>query len=78
MPRSRHKPPPQPERWLPSAGEHYYLILGNGMIEFFPWNDTRFDYEAWIFGNCFKTQAQAAQARDKIKAVLLTVHPKHA
>ena len=74
MPRRRSKNPPQPQCWLPSEGDHYYLILGNGMLELFPWNDTDFDHETWHFGNCFKTHAQAVQTRDKIKEVLRTFH----
>ena len=71
MPRKRKTPP---QRWQPSEGDHYYLILGNGMIELFPWNDTPFDHETWRFGNCFKTHAEAVHARDQIKALLLQVH----
>jgi hypothetical protein len=48
------------------------------MIELFPWNDTDFDHETWHFGNCFKTHAQAVQARETIREVLLTVHQDHA
>ena len=65
---------PQAQRWLPSTGERYFLILGHGVIARFPWSDTAFDYEAWHFGNCFHTQAQAAQAREKITEVLHTLH----
>jgi len=78
MARRRRKTSPQSQRWLPSVGDHYFLILGNGKIELFPWNDTAFDHEAWHFGNCFQTQAQAAQVREKIKEVLLTFHQDHA
>src|SRR5215475_2951466 len=41
---------PPSQRWLPSAGDHYYLMLGNGMLERLPWNDTPFDHETWTFG----------------------------
>jgi hypothetical protein len=78
MARRRLKTPPQSQRWLPSEGDHYFIILGNGMIALFPWNDTEFDHEAWHFGNCFHTQAQAEQAREKIIEVLRTVHQDHA
>jgi hypothetical protein len=74
MPRRRRTNPQQIQRWLPSEGDHYYLILENGMIELFPWNDTNFDQETWHFGNCFKSHAQAEQARDKLQDVLLTFH----
>ena len=53
-------------------------MLGNGMIELFPWSDTPFDHETWSFGNCFKTHAQAVQAREKIREVLRTVHQDYA
>jgi hypothetical protein len=69
MPSRRRKTLPQPQHWLPSEGDHYYLILGNGMIARFPWNDTPFDQETWHFGNCFKTYAQAVQARETIREV---------
>ena len=36
---------PQAQRWLPRAGEHYFVMLGNGTIARFPWNDTPFDHE---------------------------------
>jgi len=65
---------PPSQCWLPNTGEHYFLMLGNGMIARFPWNDTDFDREAWHFGNCFHTQAQAEQAREQITQVLHTLH----
>ena len=65
---------PQSQRWLPRQGEHYFLMLGNGTIARFPWNDTDFDHETWDFGNCFKTHEEAVQARDKIQEVLLSLH----
>jgi hypothetical protein len=74
MSRSRRKYPPPPRRWLLSEGDHYYLMLGNGMIELFPWNDTPFDHETWHFGTCFTTHAEARHARDTLTAVLLTFH----
>ena len=77
MPRRRRTPPQQPQRWQPSDGDYYYLILGNGMIELFPWNDTDFDHQAWHFGNCFKTHADAVQAREKIIEILRTFHRAH-
>jgi hypothetical protein len=68
---------PHSQRWVPRQGEYYFLILGNGTIARFPWNDTDFDHEAWHFGNCFNTQEQAEHARDQLKAVLLTLHQHH-
>jgi hypothetical protein len=62
------------QRWVPRKGEAYFLILGHGKVAIFPWNDTDVDHEAWHFGNCFQTQAHAAQAREKLTEVLHTLH----
>jgi hypothetical protein len=66
------------QRWVPSTGEQYWLMLGDGRIERFPWNDTAFDHEAWRFGNCFKTYEEAVHAREKISEVLRILHEDHA
>jgi hypothetical protein len=58
------------KREKPANREHYYLVLANGEIKDFPWNDTVFDYEAWEFGNCFRLRREAEQARDSIKHLL--------
>jgi hypothetical protein len=71
-------PSPPFQRWLPSQGERYFLILGNGMLEGFPWSDTAFDHGAWHFGNCFKTYEHAEQAREKRQEGLHTLHQEHA
>lgn len=60
----------QGKREKPANREHYYLVLANGEIKDFPWNDTVFDYEAWDFGNCFRLRREAEQARDSIKHLL--------
>jgi hypothetical protein len=65
---------PHAQRWLPSTGEQYFLILGHGMIARFPWHDTALDHAAWHFGNCFSTYAQAQHAREQITALLRTFH----
>jgi hypothetical protein len=54
----------------PANREHYFLVLANGEIKNFPWNDTVFDYEVWDFGNCFRMRQEAEQARDLIKKLL--------
>ena len=59
-------------RWKPKYNAHYYLILGNGEIQRFQWNNTPFDYEAWDFGNCFRLRSEAESAREKVKKVLLS------
>jgi hypothetical protein len=58
------------KREKPAHREHYYLVLANGEIKDFPWNDTVFDYEVWDFGNCFRVRREAQQARDSIRQLL--------
>src|SRR3989440_10157082 len=69
--------PPQHERWIPRHGQRYFLILGHGTIQSFRWQSTELDPQAWSFGNCFRLRREAAQARDQLKAVLLTFHQQH-
>ena len=54
----------------PANREHYFLVLANGEIKNFPWNDTLFDHEVWDFGNCFRMRQEAEQARDSMKKLL--------
>ena len=54
----------------PANREHYFLILANGEIKSFQWNDTVFDHEVWDFGNCFRIRQEAEQAQNLIKKLL--------
>ena len=54
----------------PANREHYFLILANGEIKSFQWNDTVFDHEVWDFGNCFRMRQEAEQAQNLIKKLL--------
>jgi len=63
----RHKDQTRDKHRRPVNREHYFLVLANGEIKNFEWNDTIFDYEAWEFGNCFRKRQEAEQARDSIK-----------
>ena len=54
----------------PANRDHYFLVLANGEIKNFPWNDTVFDHEVWDFGNCFRMRQEAEQARDSMKKLL--------
>ena len=66
----RHRCQIRGKREKPENREHYYLVLANGEIKDFPWNDTVFDYEVWDFGNCFRVRREAQQARDSIRQLL--------
>src|SRR4029453_10010087 len=66
----RRQYPIRDKHQRPVNREHYFLVLANGAIKNFPWNDTVFDYEVWDFGNCFRMRQEAEQARDLIKKLL--------
>jgi hypothetical protein len=57
-------------RWKPTQHGQYFLILGDGRIQTFLWNDTEFDRRAWQFGNCFRRRTIAEHARQAILEVL--------
>jgi hypothetical protein len=65
------------ERWKPEEGERYYFIGADGKA-----GQTVF-YEVfesgpqnWELGNCFKTEAEAQVAAEKVKALLLNLPDK--
>ncbi len=60
--------------WRPVEGEHYFIILGDGHIRQLPWHGTPFDYDAWQFGNCFRKNAEAQQARENMQELLRMFH----
>lgn len=63
------------ERWKPEEGERYYFIGADGKpgrTVFYEVFES--DSQAWALGNCFKTEAEAAAAAEKVKALLLSLH----
>jgi hypothetical protein len=64
------------ERWKPEKGEIYWMIdfcytkAVRPMSWAFDWIDTA----AYQSGNCFKTEAEAQAAAEKVKALLLSLH----
>jgi len=58
------------EKWKPEEDEEYYYINGHGEIGTFKWQDYQTDNRYYNFGNCFQSEAEAIQARDKIKKLL--------
>ena len=61
-------------RWKPQRCDRYYLILGDGEIKSFLWNDTPFDTKAWEWGNCFRLRKDAERAKEAIEQLLLGFH----
>lgn len=63
------------ERWKPKKGDVYYTIscFENDICDYC-WDDDSIDKECWESGNCFKTEAEAQAASEKVKALLLSLH----
>lgn len=62
------------ERWKPEEGEHYYFIGADGK----PGRTVFYEVfesasQALALGNCFKTEAEAAAAAEKVKTLLLSL-----
>ena len=72
-----HNDEPNPEPSHPINRERYFVVLVNGEIKSFQWNETVFDYEVWNFGNCFSMWQEAVEAREMIKNMLLDFRKKY-
>ena len=70
--------PAQDKRWKPQRRERYYLILGDGDIKRFFWDNTFFDKKAWRLGNCFRLRKDAEQARVLFRYILNHYHKEYA
>ena len=57
-------------RWKPKEGDYYYFINYKGMAMRSTWFNSVNECAMYEFGNCFKTENEAIEARDKIKEIL--------
>ncbi len=57
-------------RWKPKHGDYYYFINYKGMAMRSTWVNSVNEDAMYEFGNCFKTENEAIEARDKIKEIL--------
>ena len=67
--------PEKPEPWKPKNGEMYYCIAWAVSIGFFTvrsnWDSHEsFDTDAWKAGNCFRTEEEAQQVKDRMNEAL--------
>lgn len=67
--------PEKPERWKPKNGEMYYCISWAVSIGFFTvrshwYSNEPFDIDAWKAGNCFRTEEEAKQVKDRMNEVV--------
>lgn len=64
------------ERWKPEYKSSYFNFDTWGELRRQIWNDDFMDEKAWKFGNCFKTQEEAEEARDAIAELLASRRDK--
>lgn len=63
------------ERWKPNNGEEYFYVnLLRAGSQSDTWTNHRVDKKLWENGNCFKTEAEAEAAAEKVEALLLSLH----
>jgi hypothetical protein len=65
------------ERWKPNNGEKYFYVnLQYGEPRRDTWLNADLDENRWENGDCFKTKQEAEYAANKVKDLLLSLHPE--
>lgn len=59
------------QNWHPQKGEFYFLVCPDGEIACVKSLSDEIDESRYVFGNCFKTEAEAEEASKNIKELLL-------
>lgn len=62
--------PVKKEKWRAEIGEKYWIISSTGEVSECPEQGWVCDFSAWLVGNYFRTQLQAHEAAEVIKAAL--------
>lgn len=60
-------------RWKPENGEMYWYVWHDGSVCWCYFTGSS-DERHFKFGNCFKTEAEAKAAAEKVKALFLSFH----
>ena len=58
------------ERWKPEEGEEFWYFEMDGEIHCGNHDNLKLDKDMYNFGNVFRTEKEAEEARDKIKRLL--------
>lgn len=58
------------EKPWPQKGDEFFYILDNGAISSRIFDDDKYDCDMQDYGNLFRTEEEAIEARDKIKVLL--------
>lgn len=57
---------PENVRWKPEKGEKYWMLENSGDINIFNWVGDPVDMFCYSIGNCFKTEAEAIEYKEKL------------
>jgi len=60
-------------RWKPERHQDYWYLNAVGTPSQAQWGARQCDEQYWEFGNCFSSKQDAAQAREKIREILLNL-----
>lgn len=58
------------EKPWPQKGDEFFYILDNGAISSRIFDDDKYDCDMQDYGNLFRTEEEAIEARDKVKVLL--------
>lgn len=58
------------EKPWPQKGDEFFYILDNGVISSRIFDDDKYDCDMQDYGNLFRTEEEAIEARDKVKVLL--------
>ena len=56
-------------RWRPGLGQKYYFVDSDGIVNNILWADDSIDNGRFEIGNCFKTEEEAEQVEEYLKAL---------
>ena len=56
-------------RWKPEEGDIYWFIDSSGQAIKDRWTSHHYDRERYEIGNCYKTEAEAESAKEKLKVI---------
>lgn len=59
----------EPTRWKPEIDQKYYCMVDSGPVVDDYWNDVGIDHSRFEIGNCFKTEEEAKQVLEYLKAL---------
>lgn len=62
------------KRWKPEYGDTYWYVSELVEVEGTTWEDDGIDPVFYESGNCFKTEAEAEAAAEKVKSLMLSLH----